>query len=126
MRCFNPCFNGRCKRTCCFSCYTGCSYIVSILVLMEDVKEPQKWVDGKPIYARSFNPCFNGRCKRTLYHTICCQTIMRVSILVLMEDVKEHNWLIRIMFSIRCFNPCFNGRCKRTNNQICRYSCGNP
>ncbi len=36
---FNPCFNGRCKRTCLHRA-GGVRYLnVSILVLMEDVKE---------------------------------------------------------------------------------------
>ena len=40
------------------------SLFVSILVLMEDVKElyeEYKILKSK----RGFNPCFNGRCKRT-------------------------------------------------------------
>ncbi len=61
--CFNPCFNGRCKRT----IYTEKLFLqvlyVSILVLMEDVKEL------KPCSRFDFN--------------------IPVSILVLMEDVKE-------------------------------------
>ena len=39
-RCFNPCFNGRCKRTFGCSCQVTNFIRVSILVLMEDVKEP--------------------------------------------------------------------------------------
>ncbi len=41
MQGFNPCFNGRCKRT-------------VVTTLQEILKE-------------SFNPCFNGRCKRTVH-----------------------------------------------------------
>ncbi len=62
--------------------------VVSILVLMEDVKELMffyfptlKW--------GSFNPCFNGRCKRTNTDEKKINKINVVSILVLMEDVKE-------------------------------------
>ena len=61
---FNPCFNGRCKRT----------VFESELTL---------------ITFGSFNPCFNGRCKRTLFITCFFKIQIFVSILVLMEDVKE-------------------------------------
>ena len=37
--CFNPCFNGRCKRTILFIKVKLYFIYVSILVLMEDVKE---------------------------------------------------------------------------------------
>ena len=62
---------------------------VSILVLMEDVKElsPKNQHD---IESPCFNPCFNGRCKRTLP-----------------KCVPNH-------IPALGFNPCFNGRCKRT------------
>ncbi len=36
---FNPCFNGRCKRTGCYIGFHFLLLVVSILVLMEDVKE---------------------------------------------------------------------------------------
>ena len=62
---FNPCFNGRCKRTRCrcidiqdflpgFNpCFNGrCKRTVENEHLIIKV-------------ATSFNPCFNGRCKRT-------------------------------------------------------------
>ena len=62
---------------------------VSILVLMEDVKE-----------------------QSTLYVVSDLQD--GVSILVLMEDVKEHVDNSRFGVIANCFNPCFNGRCKRT------------
>ncbi len=61
---FNPCFNGRCKRT------------------FSSVFSAQK-AKG------SFNPCFNGRCKRTNYSKPRINRLRSVSILVLMEDVKE-------------------------------------
>ena len=61
---FNPCFNGRCKRTNVSSSKFGRTKRVSILVLMEDVKE-----------------------RITLYGV--WTTLPNVSILVLMEDVKE-------------------------------------
>ncbi len=38
---FNPCFNGRCKRTKMTIFIDYISYSVSILVLMEDVKEQE-------------------------------------------------------------------------------------
>ena len=62
--CFNPCFNGRCKRTAKAKTATCRKHAVSILVLMEDVKElgmQQKIIED----SLCFNPCFNGRCKRT-------------------------------------------------------------
>ena len=65
--CFNPCFNGRCKRTNLNTYNTGRTLVVSILVLMEDVKE-----------------------LATLL--ITDYNVFIVSILVLMEDVKEH-WM---------------------------------
>ncbi len=63
---------------------------VSILVLMEDVKEPDDFLMELFWYDYCFNPCFNGRCKRTDY----------------LLNIANNNDL--------CFNPCFNGRCKRT------------
>ena len=66
---FNPCFNGRCKRT---RQIRSCLYrlqTVSILVLMEDVKEQLSFSQTKTTQ-KSFNPCFNGRCKRTARGTI--------------------------------------------------------
>ena len=66
--CFNPCFNGRCKRT-----------------------QHLNFQSGK---STCFNPCFNGRCKRTLVEV---GTYVHPAI---------------------CFNPCFNGRCKRTINDL--------
>ncbi len=63
---------------------------VSILVLMEDVKEPEK-DEQLASKQQRFNPCFNGRCKRTRKPVININLIAWVSILVLMEDVKEHN-----------------------------------
>ena len=39
---------------------------VSILVLMEDVKELTGRLE-RPRRQLSFNPCFNGRCKRTKF-----------------------------------------------------------
>ena len=63
--------------------------LVSILVLMEDVKEQE----------------FN---KELVYMNY------DVSILVLMEDVKELDIERHINLKMNCFNPCFNGRCKRT------------
>ena len=44
INCFNPCFNGRCKRTKEIGSGGNLEKTVSILVLMEDVKELQ----GKP------------------------------------------------------------------------------
>ena len=67
---FNPCFNGRCKRTL-HQKEPGCfASLVSILVLMEDVKE------------------------RYFLHW-CKRSNRTVSILVLMEDVKEHGVYVR-------------------------------
>ena len=63
--CFNPCFNGRCKRTTSQIKLLMLIQKDSILVLMEDVKE-QNYI------LLEIN---NGK---------------QVSILVLMEDVKEH------------------------------------
>ena len=72
---FNPCFNGRCKRT--------------IPVLGRDA-------DGDS----SFNPCFNGRCKRTIFLVRHGKQDVVVSILVLMEDVKEQIIIVIIIFFI--------------------------
>ncbi len=114
LECFNPCFNGRCKRTDEYGVRDLAVDGVSILVLMEDVKEPwdfQKWVwrlidvsilvlmeDVKEQelgilldqFGKGFNPCFNGRCKRTVKNVL---------------QTKSYT---------ASFNPCFNGRCKRT------------
>ena len=91
---FNPCFNGRCKRTSSSINFSNTINKVSILVLMEDVKE-QNNPDGNIETFESFNPCFNGRCKRTsMQYLAKCQ-------------------------SQKGFNPCFNGRCKRTNTFRC-------
>ena len=60
---FNPCFNGRCKRT-------------------------MTWL-STGLSRGCFNPCFNGRCKRTFPLTHFLIQSLFVSILVLMEDVKE-------------------------------------
>ena len=60
---FNPCFNGRCKRT-------G--------IIINTYNE-----------LLCFNPCFNGRCKRTCWKILGKTGPKEVSILVLMEDVKE-------------------------------------
>ena len=61
---------------------------VSILVLMEDVKEQTK-ILSLITFILCFNPCFNGRCKRTLSPLPRFFRWIFVSILVLMEDVKE-------------------------------------
>ncbi len=61
---FNPCFNGRCKRTKEISNVVNKQRLVSILVLMEDVKELSA-KRFRPDLFSGFNPCFNGRCKRT-------------------------------------------------------------
>ena len=61
---FNPCFNGRCKRTKCWIDQHSGQNGVSILVLMEDVKELG-------------------------IHSVLKTMQRNVSILVLMEDVKE-------------------------------------
>ncbi len=63
--CFNPCFNGRCKRT-------------------------GQQGRAEKLIERCFNPCFNGRCKRTMTSEADTESRIFVSILVLMEDVKEH------------------------------------
>ena len=62
---------------------------VSILVLMEDVKERGVVKCYGLLTYVSFNPCFNGRCKRTLILVQLKNNRICVSILVLMEDVKE-------------------------------------
>ena len=62
--CFNPCFNGRCKRTVYYTINIVWNIFVSILVLMEDVKELYL-IYSNCIFYICFNPCFNGRCKRT-------------------------------------------------------------
>ena len=71
-------------------------FMVSILVLMEDVKEPPQK------YMIDLNP----KC---------------VSILVLMEDVKEQENRTFATVEDFCFNPCFNGRCKRTQQKHVRF-----
>ena len=89
MSSFNPCFNGRCKRTR-QTCKRICNGRgVSILVLMEDVKEHDIYRAGRTPPITGFNPCFNGRCKRTIKPQGNISSDMVVSILVLMEDVKE-------------------------------------
>ena len=42
-------------------------FVVSILVLMEDVKEHDISHAEFVRIEDSFNPCFNGRCKRTKF-----------------------------------------------------------
>ena len=86
---FNPCFNGRCKRTNLDERKRSLLMLVSILVLMEDVKELVVFATYSPADA-CFNPCFNGRCKRTPRKNSWGKICWLVSILVLMEDVKEH------------------------------------
>jgi len=90
LECFNPCFNGSCKRTMASNMLYIYYRNVSILVLMEVVKElmPEVLRVGNVIL--SFNPCFNGSCKRT--RTNFSDTISKPN----------------------SFNPCFNGSCKRT------------
>ena len=61
---FNPCFNGRCKRTMIEKNADIVFHVVSILVLMEDVKELKTATKPEDM-TFGFNPCFNGRCKRT-------------------------------------------------------------
>ena len=65
----NPCFNGRCKRTKSTHSNGRLKVVVSILVLMEDVKE----------HCQLVKKCFSW---------------WLVSILVLMEDVKEPHELV--------------------------------
>ena len=65
----NPCFNGRCTRTL-GNCISGISFLVLILVLMEDALVLRR----KDLILSTFvslNPCFNGRCTRTPNLAIC-------------------------------------------------------
>ena len=88
--CFNPCFNGSCKRTSFATPNLAQSLQVSILVLMEVVKELLTKLD-------------------------IIITRFEVSILVLMEVVKERKETGDASEKTKkSFNPCFNGSCKRT------------
>ncbi len=82
LKCFNPCFNGRCKRTMTTNITTSNTYM-------------------------SFNPCFNGRCKRTRIWVIFPQCFFLVSILVLMEDVKEQEEEETIRWAEMVFQSLF-------------------
>ena len=74
---FNPCFNGRCKRT---------------------VRNLFRY----RMYLIRFNPCFNGRCKRTVILDLYYKYRQCVSILVLMEDVKEPLLALKYHFPCQC------------------------
>ena len=81
----NPCFNGRCTRTCSQS-PSKQGMTVLILVLMEDalvpvIRQTYSWV----CCSRCLNPCFNGRCTRTCFGRLI-EITEAVLILVLMED----------------------------------------
>ncbi len=79
---------------------------VSILVLMEDVKEQPSHQHSCHEQTR-FNPCFNGRCKRTPDTLSGTYLAMAVSILVLMEDVKELLYYIFLFCYLLMFQSLF-------------------
>ena len=106
MICFNPCFNGRCKRT--FRPHKAWfqTNFVSILVLMEDVKEQR--TRGKESYSKDVSILVLMEDVKELW-VIQHKTIdfLRVSILVLMEDVKERNRVKNVVYKLSKFQSLF-------------------
>ncbi len=111
---FNPCFNGRCKRTVFRRRSMSRLDVVSILVLMEDVKELWEFSLKRTIVFLVSILVLMEDVKEPCWKTTKRFVAQRVSILVLMEDVKEPAGYSRRLAIKISFNPCFNGRCKRT------------
>ena len=109
---FNPCFNGSVERGEGASVNEVVKEAVSILVLMEVLREGKVSVQN-PLSASSFNPCFNGSVERgptaprTKPSASCFNPCFNGS-------VERGDW--RRSASERrhvCFNPCFNGSVER-------------
>ena len=111
---FNPCFNGCCSSTLCWSrtrssiagfnpCFNGCCSSTLLYIALPKIFD-------------SFNPCFNGCCSSTLLlelHLLCTL----VSILVLMDVVLQLASQYGVNLHAGRFNPCFNGCCSSTSSK---------
>ena len=88
-KCFNPCFNGSVERGLWSLAKGRAGLKVSILVLMEVLREGRSAAPPSDNCALCFNPCFNG-------------------------SVERGSATAAAFFAMRSgFNPCFNGSVER-------------